>query len=372
MTEKHGAGGLFVREKYLYEIIHTTLKSEITEGTYAYGAMLPSENQLCKRFNVERTTVRKALELLVKDGLVEKFPGVGSRVVYNEASEDVRLANAGDAIAFFILESKTAHKKITEPYYSDLFYFLERECTVRGIQLIYSAVNEESDIKELLSKHKFMAAVFVTKMPRALIEQAKDFQIPLLAVNDSHAGIPCIQHDYLSGSYQAMKYLYRMGHEKIGIITGPMDFMANDEKLTGCYRAMHELGFQVRADWFVEGNWTYEGGCRAAQALLSDQSERPTAIFAFNDIMAVGAIRAIHDLKLSMPQDVSVIGFDNMEQLRFSEPDLTTVDGNTAYLAKIIVDSAAKNAFSQYDQGVRIVVPVHLVERATVRNIRES
>ena len=360
-----------MREKYLYEIIHTTLKAEITEGTYGYGTLLPSENQLCKRFNVERTTVRKALELLVKDGLVEKFPGVGSRVAYHKTMEIVRPGSAGDAIAFFILESETEHKKITEPYYSDLFYFLERECTVRGIQLIYSAVNEESDIAELLSKHRFMAAVFVTRMPPALIDQARSLQIPLLAVNDSHAGIPCIQHDYLSGSYQAMKYLHRMGHEKIGIITGPMDFMANDEKLTGCYRAMHELGFQVRTDWFAEGNWTFEGGCRAAHRLLAEASDRPTAIFAFNDIMAVGAIRAIHDLKLSMPRDVSVIGFDNMEQLRFSEPDLTTVDGNTAYLAKIIVDAAEKNAFSQYDQGVRIVVPVHLVERATVRNMKE-
>ncbi len=360
-----------MREKYLYEIIHTTLKSEITEGTYEHGELLPSENQLCKRFNVERITVRKALDLLVKDGLVEKFPGVGSRVVYNEAMEEARLANLGDAIAFFILENKIARKKITEPYYSDLFYFLERECTNRGVQLIYCAVNEDSDIKELLSKHKFMAAVFVTRMPSELIDQAKSFHIPLLAVNDSHAGIPCIQHDYLRGAYEAMKYLWQRGHEKIGVITGPMDFMANDEKLTGCYRAMFKCGFIVPSDSFVEGNWTFEGGYSAMKKLLEKGDERPTAVFAFNDIMAIGAIRAIHDMNLSMPQDVSVIGFDNMEQLRFSEPDLTTVDGNTAYLAKIIVDAAAKNAFSQYDQGVRIVVPVHLVERGTVRDLKE-
>ena len=359
-----------MRDKYLYEIIHTTLKSEITEGTYEYGALLPSENQLCQRFHVERTTVRKALELLVKDGLVEKFPGVGSRVIYNnQEMEETRFVNLGDAIAFFILENKTEHKKITEPYYTDLFYFLERECTLRGIQLIYCAVNENSDIKEILSKHHFMAAVFVTRMPQELIEQAKSFHIPLLAVNDSHAGIPCVQHDYVSGSYQAMKYLCQMGHEQIAVITGPEGYMGNEEKLTGCYRAIHQLNVHIREEWFAQGDWTFNGGYQAAQALLSGE-RHPTAIFAFNDIMAIGAIHAIRDARLMMPDDVSVVGFDNMEQLRFSEPNLTTVDGNTAYLAKIIVDAAAKNAFSQYDQGVRIVIPVHLVKRGSVRNMR--
>jgi DNA-binding LacI/PurR family transcriptional regulator len=295
-----------MQDKYLYEMIYHTLREEIENKTYDHGSLLPSENQLCKRFSVERTTVRKALELLVKDKMVEKKPGVGSRVNYNPSGNGLQNIAMGDAIAFFILESETDNKKITEPYYADLFYFLDRECTSLGIQLIYSAITTYSNIVEILSKRDFIAAVFVTRIPHELIEQAKSCGTPILIVNDIHSKLPCVQHDYLNGSYKALAYLHKMGHERIAVITGPSGFMANDEKITGCYKAMLKFKIHIKDDWFVPGDWTFEGGYTAIKKLFERREQHPTAIYAFNDITAVGAIRALRELDLSVPQDVSM------------------------------------------------------------------
>ncbi len=355
---------------YLYDIIFNTLEEEILNHEYEFGAMLPSENQLCKRFSVERTTVRKALSMLANKKYVEKCPGIGSRVIYRKPALAAAGELRGAAIGFFIMESAQSNKKITEPYYADLFYYLDKECAAHDMQLIYTAISETSDIAELISKHDFIAAVFVTRTPEHLICAARKTGVPILTVNDDHAFVPCIQHDYLNGSYSALRYLYDMGHRHIALISGPAGFLATDDKMTGCYKAMHKFGLAIPPEWIRCGQaWTFQSGYELTQSLLAQPGPKPTALFVFNDIMAVGAIRAIHDAGLQIPDDISVVGFDNMEQLQFTEPHLTTVDGNTAYLAKVIVDTAFKNAFDQYDMGVKFVIPTKLVVRGTVRRI---
>lgn len=357
-------------KNYLYDKVFSALQEQIKSGQYAYGMLIPSENQLCKQFSVERTTVRKALALLVQAGLLEKRPGVGCSVVYCTESSSFVGPRQGNSIGFFVLESDTSNKKITEPYYADLFYYLEKECSSRDLQLIYTTISENSDIVDIASKHEFIAIVFVTRTPRHLILSAKETGIPILTVNDSCDAIPCIQPDHLSGAFVAMQYLHDMGHRRIALLTGPAGFLATEDKLTGCYKAMCTLPLTIPDELILRGTeWTFQSGYRATEALLKKQVELPTAIFAFNDIMAVGAIRAIQDFGLSVPDDISIIGFDNMEQLQFVAPDLTTIDGNTSYLAKITVDTASKNAFEQYVSGVKIIIPTKLVCRNSVKKI---
>ena len=95
----------------------------------------------------------------------------------------------------------------------------------------------------------------------------------------------------------------------------------------------------------------------------------PTSVYAFNDMMALGVMKALSNLGYSVPEHVSVVGHDNMTQLKYTEPDLTTVDGSTEYLARVVVDSAYNNVFEKFTKGCNIALPVKLIERKTVRDL---
>jgi DNA-binding transcriptional MocR family regulator len=146
-----------------------TLRDEIMDGQYEYGSLLPSEREVCERFSVERSTVRKALELLVEDGIVAKHPGIGTEVVYFGKDASANFSSQGQAIGFFLPEDEKNHRKITQPFYADLFYHLERACHANNCQVIYSSVRSETNICEIIARYNCISAVFVTHTDRIYI-----------------------------------------------------------------------------------------------------------------------------------------------------------------------------------------------------------
>lgn len=356
--------------KYLYQNIYNSLKQEIINGAYETGSFLPTERELCQQFTVERTTVRRALDFLVRDRMVEKYPGIGSKVIYSRNTETARIVSrGGDSVGIFMVEKSGSDKRITEPYYSDLFYYLAHECYERKLQLVSYPINENTNIEDIIRRNNFLTAVFVTKVPKNMIRRAAACNIPILLVNELYEDFPTIQHDYYSAATTAMKYLYDNGHRRIAVIRGPDGYLATKDELAGVYNSIIQLKLKLYRDWIVPGDWTMQGGYNSAKELFTRHPVKPTAVFACNDVMAIGAIHALRDLGLSVPEDVSVIGMNNMEQLQFLEPDLTTIDGNTSHFAKVITELAYKNALVQNRMGVKVIMPVKLVVRKTVKSL---
>lgn len=123
---------------------------------------------------------------------------------------------------------------------------------------------------------------------------------------------------------EAANYLESLGHRHIGFITGPPGFRSAAERRGGFLDALERRGVTVPPEWIVEGGYTYESGIACGEALLS-RNPRPTAIFASNDEMAAGVYRAAHRLGLAIPQDLSVIGFDDGPLAARLLPSLTTI-----------------------------------------------
>jgi hypothetical protein len=126
------------------------------------------------------------------------------------------------------------------------------------------------------------------------------------------------------GGRAATEHLLSLGHRRIGVITGVPDWLASAERLTGYKAALASVGTLPDPTLFVESDWAVDGGEVAAAALL-DRPEPPTAIFAFNDNMAVGVLRAAGALGLRVPEDLSVVGFDDSGHASTVTPALTTV-----------------------------------------------
>jgi LacI family transcriptional regulator len=144
---------------------------------------------------------------------------------------------------------------------------------------------------------------------------------PLLPVGDR---VPAVLYDHAAGAEQAMRHLLALGHRRIAAITGPPGWMAEVERLRGYEAALVAAGLERDPALVLSADFEVEPGAEAAGRLL-DLPERPTAIFCFNDWMAVGAMRAAQERALRVPEDVSVMGYGDVVWASYLTPTLTTI-----------------------------------------------
>ena len=166
----------------------------------------------------------------------------------------------------------------------------------------------------------------VLTLPEETNEELKALQrqgFPFVVVDPRvplDEGIPAVSAANASGARAAVAHLLSLGHRRIGVITGPQVWMASTERLIGMKGALAAAGVLPDPDLIVKSNFSIEGGESAARTLLLDRAERPTAIFAFNDNTAIGALRVARELGLRVPEDLSVVGFDDSEQAAIVNP----------------------------------------------------
>ncbi|PRM18869.1 Ribose operon repressor [Haemophilus influenzae] len=140
------------------------------------------------------------------------------------------------------------------------------------------------------------------------------------------------------GGYLATKALIDAGHRKIGIITGNLKKSVAQNRLQGYKNALSEAKIALNPHWIVESHFDFEGGVLGIQSLLT-QSSRPTAVFCCSDTIAVGAYQAIQQQGLRIPQDLSIMGYDDIELARYLSPPLSTICQPKAELGKLAVEA---------------------------------
>jgi DNA-binding LacI/PurR family transcriptional regulator len=171
-----------------------------------------------------------------------------------------------------------------------------------------------------------------------------------------------------AGAYSATRYLLRMGHRRLAVITGSLHLANAVERLKGFKRAAAEAKVVIEPDYIQEARFDRESGYQAGMRLLR-MLPRPTAIFACNDLMALGVLLAARELGLDCPKDVSIVGFDNLDFSEFMAPALTTVHQSGYQLG-----TAAARLLLQRIQGLklppkRVVLPTELKIRNSVANV---
>ncbi len=175
-------------------------------------------------------------------------------------------------------------------------------------------------------------------------------------------GIACVRVDIAEGGFLATRHLLALGHTRIAHVTDRrMRHSRVNERLQGYRRALDEAGIEFDPALVLEGENSLAGGDAAMRALL-DGDPRPTAVFLFNDRMAIGALHALAARGLRAPDDIAVVGFDGTEAGAFCTPELTTIDHPRGALGRL----AAEAVLDQLDGRAApplTVLPVHLVVR---------
>jgi DNA-binding LacI/PurR family transcriptional regulator len=192
--------------------------------------------------------------------------------------------------------------------------------------------------------------------------------VPTVGIWTPADGIPAIAApDNERGAEIATRHLIELGHERIGHISGIADWMGTDHRLLGWRTVLKKA--KLPTDAVVEGAWTAKSGFDAMIRLW--ETHRPTAIFAASDTMALGAISAAHQLKLRVPQDLSVVGYDDLPEAAFYTPPLTTIVQDFAHVGERAFDAVRVLLGDvEVDEAKPVIEPQLVVRQTTAAPLR--
>jgi len=203
-------------------------------------------------------------------------------------------------------------------------------------------------------------------MEEFLLEDLKLRNVPLVFadVGVARPHVSNIRIDYLHGIRQAVQHLAAFRHRKIAFISGPLRLKSAEARQQVFLQSMEEIHLDADRKLIVEGDHTIEGGISALGQLLSGPS-RPTAVICSNDMTALGVMRKSYEDGISIPRDLSVIGFDDIRLAQFVLPALTTVQMSQAELARLAFHAllAEVQRESPSPEGTEYLLTTHLVLR---------
>ena len=235
--------------------------------------------------------------------------------------------------------------EITNPFFPELVQEFENLAVEQGYEVFigstnYDAVRTEALIRRMLQRGVDGVAIMTFGIEEELVQKLVERAFPMVFVDagPDMPNIRLLKVDYGEGIREAVQHLAALGHRQIAFISGPLQMRSAGARRDAFLRAMAELGLKVPSEHLVEGTHTMEGGIRAAEHLVQF-AELPTAIVCSNDMTAIGVLHGLHRTTHSVPNDVSVVGFDDIHLAQFMLPPLTTVQMSCKHLAAAAVQA---------------------------------
>jgi LacI family transcriptional regulator len=208
----------------------------------------------------------------------------------------------------------------------------------------------------------FVAAGDQTKSVKELL--AQNFPVVLVDRDLDEIQVDAVLLDNHQCGYTATKHLIELGHECIGLITGPFNLTPSADRIIGYKDALEEANLKCDDQLIIKGNFHPKSGYEAANQLL-DLPNKPSAIFAVNDLMAMGVIRAAVEQGLKVPDDLAVVGFDDIELASYTIPPLTTISQPINDIGQIAVELLTERIDQPDLEPRRIIINGELVVRGT-------
>jgi DNA-binding LacI/PurR family transcriptional regulator len=229
---------------------------------------------------------------------------------------------------------------ITNPFFPELVKAFEDIAVGHGQEVLIANTNYDPErmkicVTRMLHRRVDGVAIMTSEMDSALVEVFSQRHIPLvfLDIGVPGPGVSCVQINYAAGVDWAMDHLLELKHRQIAFISGPMRLESARIRHTAFMADSRRNNLLQHPGLIQEGNHRVDGGHEAMLRIL-DSGAKPTAVLASNDLTAIGAMGAIAERGLRVPQDISVIGFDDIQLSAFTQPPLTTVSLPRGEIAK--------------------------------------
>ena len=265
---------------------------------------------------------------------------------------------------------------IGNPFFPELVKSFETSALNQGFDFLlcntnYDPARTAGGVRKMIENKVSGVAVMTSEVSPDLLEQLTSRHMPVvfLDLGAARRFVANIRVDYSRGIHEAIDHLFGLGHRNFAFIAGPQNLRSAVIRREAFTLALREHG--LPADCTAEGNHQVEGGAAAAKALLASRP-MPTAILCSNDLTAIGAIRELSAGGFSIPGEVSLVGFDDIDFACLTHPSLTTVNLPRGDIGKLAFEALHKILRSKSNRGAEYVVETHLVVRQSTGPVREG
>ena len=252
------------------------------------------------------------------------------------------------------------------PFYSELINGVQEVVSSNGYDLIAcSTYGGSQSAANRFLREKFLdgAIINAPSIPNEIILSVACQEFPVVVLDRRLDGefIYSVLIDNTQGAFDAVSHLVEKGYKKIGYVSGPSNSFDNMERFKGYRRALEQFGLVFEPKWNIQGRFTEKGGYQAIKMLMNN-GELPEAIFSANDEMAVGIIQGLKEAGLKVPDDLAIVGFDDIEIASYTQPKLTTIR-HPNYDWGALAAHTVFQAFQDISMQKTIVLPTDLVVR---------
>ncbi len=356
----------------VYRQITDLIRSQIREGDFQPGQTIESERVLAKRLNVARMTVVRAIRDLIENGVLYRLPGRRGTFVKSDLSclhAAGTVTKQKSTVGLCFLDVYRSN----HPFFSKLIKATGEECLKNNLSFtVYSVragdifYQRDEAIMQAIREGNLRGLLLAGRMDIGDMCGLRKLGIPYIWVNHEIPGenIPTVLIDYAEGAFGMMDYLMRQGHTRVALLMGTTHNRASYESLVGYKLGLRSAGITLDENLVMRGYFDEESGYRMAKELLA-LKRRPTAIFAVDDLIACGAIKAAHELGLRVPDDISVVGCGNLVSEYAMAPGLTTLDIHLAKLTGVAFDQLNRMCAGQSNSDLRMTFCPELIIRGS-------
>jgi len=366
-----------MKKENLYEKIIADIQEKITNNTYALNDRIPTEFELAEQYQVSRITSKRALEELKNEGYIYRKQGSGSYV--------------SDAFKYRSSRGSGSYVAVIMPQYVSSGSFA---ATIRGTSSVvqendlslklYTNVKSQAEVNSLLQDlyRRDIAGIiyypFSDTENIAVLNMLAMEHFPIVTIDKYFECVPVssVISDNKKGGELSAEYLIDSGHRKIAFVSDiPFETATSiRDRYFGYCAALQAHDIKVDMDLIVQGDWTAEFPRTYNKKAYTDiiqnlLRQNVTAVCAANDIIATSMIHACCDMGVAIPEQLSIVGFDNSEMAEYIRPPLTSVRQDFVQMGKTAGSLICASRGSGQLAYTRIVLPVSLVERGTVAKI---
>lgn len=306
----------------------------------------------------------------------DRFVSDAVRAKVDAAIKTLNYAPSALARSLKLNQTHTIGMLITassNPFYSELVRGVERSCFERGYSLVLC--NTEGDEQRMNRNLETL----LQKRVDGLLLLCTETHLPSPVIMSRYPSIPTVMMDWapfegesdviqdnsLLGGEMATQHLIDNGYTRIACIAGPQDKTPARLRLEGYRNAMNRAGLEILEGYEIIGDFEFQGGFTAMNSLLALE-QPPHAVFTGNDAMAVGAYQALYQAGLKVPQDMAVVGYDDIELARYMTPPLTTIHQPKDELGELAVDVLIHRMAQPTLEQQRLFLTPELVVRGSV------
>ena len=328
--------------------------------------------EIAERVGVSTATVSRALHNTgyVREDTRKRIIEVANSLGYERYRERDNIKVRTNLIGVIVSD-------ITNPFFTQVVRGIEDVLNVAGYSLLLCNADENIE-----KETHYLRVLYEKKVDGIILAPARgdhrgireiiDGGICLVLIDRLIDGldVDAVIIDNVSGAYEGVSHLIAEGYKRIGIITGSLEVMTAKERLEGYKRALEDNGMDFDEELVENGWYTQDGGYRAAKRLIG--RAKPDALFVTNNVMTTGALLAIKELGLKIPEDIGIIGFDDLEWAPLIDPSLTTISqpiytiGSTA--AQLLLRRLGRSA--KLRKEVVVLKPELIIRESSKRGKR--